>query len=320
MTSLLPKGLMGWILLALPGLGLVCLMAGGVYLYRVAAHVLTVGPVAEMLEARGRPSAPLAMGYRGDPGRALGLAFELVHVPTELGPAPAWFFPADDGNDLAALYVHGIAGARENGYRYLAPLRAAGIATLLISYRNDPGAPPSPDRIYAFGLTEWRDLEAAASVLGERGYRRLLLIGDSMGGAIIGQFLRRSASAGAVVAIALDSPALELRDVLARLASSMWLPGGRGLAAIALPLLKASSPYPLGEASVTEVLADFAGPLFLAHGTADRLVPIGSSDRLLRRRRGTTITLRTDADHLLSHAADPDAFERAFAGFLGMVD
>lgn len=319
MTSRPWQRLARWLLLGLPVLGLAYLLAGGVVLSRVAAHFLTVGPVAEMLEARGRSDAPLAMGYRGDPGRALGLAFEVVQVPTELGPAPAWFLPAD-GDDLAAIYVHGIAGARENGYRYLAPLRAAGIPTLLVSYRNDPGAPAAPDRRYAFGLTEWRDLEAAALVMAARGYGRLLLIGDSMGGAIIGQFFRRSPSAGDVVAVALDSPALELRDVLARLAPTMRLPGGRWLAPIALPLLDATSPQPFGEARVTEVFAGFAGPLFLAHGSGDRLVPFAGSDALLRTRQGTTVTFRTEADHLLSHGTDPDGFERAFAAFLGLIE
>lgn len=319
MTRLLRRRLVRWALVGPPLLALAYLVAGGVYLFAVAAHVLTVGPVAEMLEARGRPDAPLAMGYRGDPQQAFGRDFEVVRVPTELGPAPAWFLPAA-GEDLAAVYVHGIAGARENGYRYLASLRAAGIPTLLVSYRNDPGAPAAQDRRYAFGLSEWRDLEAAAAVVKARGYRRLVLIGDSMGGAIIGQFLRRAPRADAVVAVALDSPALELEDVLARLASSMGLPGGPWLARIALPLLDLSSPHPFSEASVTEVLANFKGPLLLVHGTGDRLVPIAGSDRLLQRRQGTTVTLRTAADHLLSHGADPEQFERALAGFLAVVE
>lgn len=318
MTVLLRRRLVRWTLVSLPLLSLVYLVAGGVYLYGVAAHVLTVGPVAEMLEARGRPDAPLAMGYRGDPNQALGLDFEVVQVPTELGPAPAWFLRAA-GDDLAAVYVHGIAGARENGYRYLATLRAAGIPTLLVGYRNDPDAPAAPDRRYAFGLSEWRDLEAAAAIMTARGYHQLLLIGDSMGGAIIGQFLRRAPRADDVVAVALDSPALKLQDVLARLASSIGLPGGQWLARIALPLLDVSSPHPFGDASVTEVLANFAGPLLLVHGTGDRLVPITGSDRLLQRRHGTTLTLRTEADHLLSHGSDPEQFERALAALLAII-
>ena len=132
------------------------------------------------------------MGYRGDPEQAFGLPFQSVSVDTPGGPAPAWLIPpaanaAPDGS--AAIFVHGIGGAREDGYPYLRALHEAGLPVLLITYRNDPEAPRAPDGLRLFGLTEWEDLDAAALWLQARGARKIVLVGASMGGGIVGQFL-----------------------------------------------------------------------------------------------------------------------------------
>ena len=76
--------------------------------------------------------------------------------------------------------------------------RELGLTSLLISYRNDEGAPATGT--YGFGLTEWRDLEAAVVQLRGEGHDRLLLVGASMGGAIVGQFMARSPEARAAPA------------------------------------------------------------------------------------------------------------------------
>ena len=58
--------------------------------------------------------------------------------------------------------MHGINGTPQVGLRLVPTLRRAGLPTLLITYREDLGAPPSPDGFHHMGLTEWRDLKAAA--------------------------------------------------------------------------------------------------------------------------------------------------------------
>src|SRR3569833_4460233 len=63
------------------------------------------------------PKDPLEINYRGDPKTALGLDFETVHYDTELGPAEAWLVPAAAPSRIWAVFVHGIGGLRENGYR-----------------------------------------------------------------------------------------------------------------------------------------------------------------------------------------------------------
>lgn len=292
-------------------------LIGGFVLWRVASGILTVGPLAEALSAGPRPEDPLALGYRGDPGVAFELDFETVEVETPLGPAPAWYVPGP--RDMGAVYVHGIAGAREDGYRALSMLSEAGYPVLLISYRNDPGAPPDPGGAYAFGMTEWPDLEAAVDWMAGRGHERIILVAESMGGGIAGQFLLRSPEAEHVVALALDAPALEARAVLAHIAGRIGLPTPSLVAPGAQLWLAVLGPVDLRGAQVVDVVAAFEGPLFLAHGTADAIVPASISDSVEARHDGPTFSIRTGADHLLSFAEDEAGYRAAFEAFLGAV-
>ena len=318
------------LVLALLVLVVLYLASAAMGLQRVVDRVLTVGEVAAMQIGAPTPAqAPGAIGYRGDPQAAFGLPFETLAIQTPLGPAEAWFIPEPFAPGappphLAAIYVHGIAGAREDGYRYVPLLQDAGLPTLLISYRNDDNAPATPEGRYGFGLTEWPDLEAAVLALRDRGYGEVMVLADSMGGAILGQFMINSPEARRVSAIALDAPALEFGDVLEHLARGMGLPLPGMVGASTLQVLRITETGDLRAASVTGRMAGFYGPVFLAHGSGDRIVPIGSSEYLLEMRAASdagavTVAHLTEADHLQSHAADPAAYEAAFRAFLALT-
>ena len=111
-----------------------------------------------------------------------------------------------------AIVVHGINSTPETGLRIVPALHRAGLPTLLITYREDLGAPPSPDGFHHMGQTEWRDLGAAARYALAHGARRLILVGYSMGGAIVSQFMERSPLAPRVAGLVLDAPALDWKD------------------------------------------------------------------------------------------------------------
>lgn len=134
--------------------------------------------------------------YSGNPAEALGLPYRSVNVPDELGPMPAWEVPAggqggarqtaqDRQTKAWAIVVHGINDDREVGLRIAPALRRAGFNSLLISYRDDLGAPDSPDGLHHQGQTEWRDLEAAVRYALRCGANEIVLDGYSMGGALI---------------------------------------------------------------------------------------------------------------------------------------
>jgi pimeloyl-ACP methyl ester carboxylesterase len=304
-------------------LSLVALAFGGYlaitawFLANTAANILAVGPLATALAQAEQPEDPLVIGYLGTPLEALGLPFQTVAIETPLGPAEGWLVPAAGPEVGRAIFVHGIAGTRENGYRQLSILHEAGWTVLLATYRNHDGAPPAPDGRYAFGLSEWPDLEAAVAYLApDPGGPGLLVAADSMGAGVLGQFLAQSPLADRVAAVALDSPAISFAAVTRQLAEASGYPLAGATTWLAGHLLPRITGLPLGEAEVAGVYAAFAGPVFIAHGAGDRIVPIGPSQALAAARSMPTATLWTNADHLGSFAEDPTAYRTAFNAFL----
>ncbi|MBX3569026.1 MAG: alpha/beta hydrolase [Rhizobiaceae bacterium] len=282
-----------------------------------ADRVLTIGsPIAQGV---GEPAAgrPEDIGYSGDPLLAFGYPFQAVDLAGELGPTPAWLVaPETRSGDRWAIFVHGIGGRRENGYRFLPALRSLGLPTLMISYRGDPEAPAAPDGRYALGLTEWRDLDAAVRFAREGGARSIVLVAESMGGAIVGQFLRRSSQAADIDALVLDAPMIDLAATLAAILRARGIPLPRTVAAVALKIEGRRNSIDLSQADVTPEVAAFPGPLFLSHGSADRIVPVATSDGLAEARGGSTTYVRTAADHIKSWKIDPGEYETRLKTFL----
>ena len=293
------------------------LAAGGVGTSMLLNHLLTPGGVDwSGANNPNPPKDPFELGYRGDPQVALGLSFETVTYKTELGDAEAWFVPAANMAGPWAVYVHGIGGIRENGYRQLSILNEAGVPTLLITYRNDNGAPTEANPIYSFGVNEWRDVDGAVSWMLERGAPNVILVAESMGGGIAGQFLMHSDKTDKVVALALDAPALDFTEVVADKIGARMIPFARSIANAALLVFDTYRNAHLSSAVSFDAVANFPGPLFLAHGTADALVPITISDRLVTARKAPTTYLRTEANHLLSFKENPERYRAEMGGFL----
>jgi uncharacterized protein len=292
----------------------------GYFLAHATTGLLRVGTIAATLNTEERPTDPLALNYRGDPMTALSLPFQTLTLETPLGPAEAWLVLATGPEAGRAVYVHGIAGAREDGYRHLTLLHQAGWTVLLISYRNDATGPADPGGSYGLGLLEWPDLEAAIAHLApSETSPHILVVAESMGGAILGQFLSRSPLANRVKAVALDSPALSFRAVIGHLATQSGKPMPEVTAFLARQIVPLQTGLDLASAEVSPAFQAFSGPLFIAHGAGDRLVPAAPSAALAAARTAPTVPLWTKSDHLGSYAEDPAAYSAAFAQFLAAV-
>lgn len=143
--------------------------------------------------------------FEGDPRSARGLSFQDVSVPSALGDFPAWFLPG--ASDTWVIAIHGRAAPRGETLRVLPALSSH--PTLVITYRNDEGAPPGPDRMLHLGDTEWQDALAAIRYAKSQGAQGVILYGWSMGGAIALMTLRRWAHGGFVRGLILDCPVVD---------------------------------------------------------------------------------------------------------------
>ncbi|HYI99869.1 MAG TPA: alpha/beta fold hydrolase [Thermoleophilaceae bacterium] len=251
--------------------------------------------------------------FHGDPRSARDLPFEPVAVRSQLGPMPAWRI---GGRARTwAIFVHGINDDRLSGLRIAPALRAAGLTSLLISYRDDVGAPPSPDGKHHMGLTEWRDLEAAARFALDHGARRLVLVGYSMGGAIVTQFMERSPLAPRVAGMVLDAPALDWAETIEFGARKMGLPSVAAKPVEWAIGLRIDVDWDrLDALRHTDRLAV---PTLLFHGLDDDVVPIATSAALARALpRQVELERVPHAGHVESWNVAPARYEARVRAFL----
>ncbi|TXK17504.1 alpha/beta fold hydrolase [Homoserinibacter sp. GY 40078] len=219
--------------------------------------------------------------------RQLEVPYENVTVSTPLGPAPAWLIPAAGESERWVIGVHGRAVRRAETLRGVAPFRAAGYHSLLVSYRNDGEAPPSPDRRYALGEREWIDVDAAVAYAIARGAREIVLMGWSMGGATVLQALTRSPRSPLVTGVVLESPVVDWIATLEFQARMRRLPAvvrwgvfqlirsrwGRVVTGLAEPL-------DLDRMDFVTRAAELDRPVLLLHSVDDGFVPATASSAL----------------------------------------
>lgn len=259
----------------------------------------------------------------------LGVDYDNVSIDTELGPAPAWLVhpnpanPKDAGNHWV-IQVHGRAVMRAEAIRAIPVFRDAGYTSLLMSYRNDFEAPFSADGRYSLGDTEWKDVESAIAFAKRHGATSVVLMGWSMGGAVVLQTVDRSPLATIVDGLVLDSPVIDWVDVIGHQARERGVV--RPLRAIAYAMISNSwgrpftglhNPVDLRRLDFVRRAADLSIPTLILHSDDDDYVPSAPS-RALATARGDLVTLV--AFHTARHTKlwnyDPDRWNRAITNWL----
>ncbi|MHA6694612.1 alpha/beta hydrolase family protein [Homoserinimonas sp. A520] len=217
----------------------------------------------------------------------LELQFEDVVVETDLGPAPAWLVPASDSAGRWVIQVHGRGADRREPLRSVPVFHRAGYTSLLISYRNDGVAPFSSDGRYALGDTEWQDVEAAISFALSRGATDVVLMGWSMGGAVVLQCVTRSPLSRVVRGVILDSPVVDWIRVLDHQAGALRIPGPIRAAAYRLigsgwgrRFTGQAAAIDLARLDFVARAAELSLPTLLMHSDSDTFVPSTGSRAL----------------------------------------
>ena len=224
---------------------------------------------------------------------------EELHVPftpelidTPVGPCPAWLFPAGEAEmitDTWVIIVHGRGTTRAEGLRAVAVFHGLGITSLVVSYRNDGEAPRSRGGTYKLGATEWLDVDAALAFARERGANRVLLMGWSMGGAIVMQVALNSAHADMIDGIILESPVIDWRLVLGYQAKLVKLP--KPVTDLAMEALQSEwgparvgGPIPLDSLDIVARADELRHPMLILHSDDDGFVPSDASHELVSSR------------------------------------
>lgn len=265
--------------------------------------------------------------YCGDPGSAVGLAFEDVHVASDVGELPAWVVPprrAKDRPDSWAILVHGRSARREETLRALPVLHELGFTSLVSKYRNDLGAPPSVDGRYNLGLSEWRDVEAAIRYALGRGATEIVLCGWSMGGAIVLQTLSNSELSRWVDQVVLDCPVIDWGDVLTHHADLNKIPPLAGTLGKLLMgrratrhLVGVAEPIDIAITNWVVRAGELHHPMLLMHSTTDDTVPYGPSAELAGKRPDLiTLDLWDGPLHCREWNTDSERWEQTVREFL----
>ena len=259
--------------------------------------------------------------FPSDPGGA-GLDFFETTFETELGPIGAWVVPSE-GSTTWAIHVHGLGAARRETIRTLRTYHRRGVTSMVIDYRNDPGAPPDPSGHYRFGLTEWADLHAAVDFALDHGAEQLILAGYSTGAAIVMAFTERSRHTEKVERIVFDSPNADMGRTVRFAAARETLPFvplkvPHSLTAVAMAITHLRWGVDWKAINYVDRVA-LTVPVLVFHGTADQTVPIEVSRALADANpRSVQLIEVPEAGHVMSWNADPSRYEKHLGGFLGL--
>lgn len=288
---------------------------------RVARDVIAVDRGELAIGTRGRVTG----WWYTDPAE-LGFETERVVIPVDGGLTWAWLVKPAPGAERPgrwAVHVHGRGALPEETLRGVAPLARAGVTSLVLAYRNDPGAPRGIRGRYGLGLAERRDVDDAISWAVAHGAKRVTLVGWSMGGTASVLAAVRGPHRSVIDGLVLDSPALDWPSVLHRQARLVRLPAV--FAEISMGLLQQGVVHGavLGgrgtdlRALTADALAERLRVPTLIHASPeDTFVPWDGSLRFARLRPELVVLRRAAGEHVKLWNVDPEGWEAATESFV----
>lgn len=234
------------------------------------------------------------------PGRALtatpeniGLPFEDVRFDANDGvKVHAWFIPGAPGA-ATVLICHGNAGNISHRLDLLRLLHELGLGVLLFDYRGygqSTGA-PSESGTYRDARAAWNYLTEEKGVAPDR----IILFGESLGGAVAAQ-LASEVTPGAVILASAFTSAPDLAS------HHYWYMPVRLLARIHFP----TAAY----------LARVRAPVLIIHSRDDEIVPFSHGEELFRRAPEPKAFLEIRGDHNAGFLLSASTFTEGVRRFL----
>ena len=214
--------------------------------------------------------------HQKNPKYSIGLDYSEVRFRSELGDLGAWVISGE--GETWMVCVHGHRSNRRESLRFSPLFESMGLNQMLIKYRNDVDSPVDRGGYHMFGLTEWRDLEAAVAYVINQGAKNIFILGHSMGGSIALQFILKSNLRSHINGIVLESPALDLNGIITAKAKALPFP----ITTLLPPIKKMVSKLVnlnWSELDYISKASEIETPILLIHSTKDQTVPVAQSDQ-----------------------------------------
>ena len=255
----------------------------------------------------------------GAPG-LIGLSYQDVSFSSrgEELTLRGWYLPVEDSEQVIIM-VHGADGNRADPSIGMLDIASAlvghGYSVLMFDLR---GHGESEGNRMSAGYYEKRDLLGAVDYLEDRGFKRIGVLGFSVGAATA---LMAAAEDGDIDAIVADSSFADLKDMMAPEFSKrtrfpkFFLPP-------LLFMVKIMYGVDFNAVRPVEFVAEIAPrPVFFIHGERDSGVPVGDAYRLFQARRNSTNLLWTvpGAEHTQGYRTFPNEYVSRVAGFFAEV-
>jgi pimeloyl-ACP methyl ester carboxylesterase len=261
-----------------------------------------------------------ACAFPDDPHEAFGVPIQKVSFSSPLSTFPAYFI--NGSHNTWFIFVHGKRDYPPRGpiraYPIIPLITELGLPSLIITYRNDIGVTASSDGFHWYGLTEWKDLEGAIKYAMDNGAEDIILVGYSMGGAIVMNFMYQSGLARKVRGIILDAPMLDLNATIDHGAEQLHLPNF--ITSLSKFIARLRFNIDWKKLNYLNYVDKLTVPVLLFHGDDDTTIPFETSEALANTRPDIVKYYRVHgATHIRSWNMNPSKYEDAVRDFLGRV-
>lgn len=252
--------------------------------------------------------------WTSDPKAALGLDYKDTTYDSPLGAIHAWLIPPlHDSGKPWTIGVHGIGADKAEMLRFVRVVYSSESPMLVINYRNDLSNPASPDGINHLGDTEWQDLQAAVTYAQKQGAPSVNLYGDSLGGSIVENYLRRGNNTQHVDKVILDSPALNWQQIISNRLNDNHLPSVFYYPTALILKMRTG----ISTAAISTKPEDIKNKTLIIHSSDDTNVPQSASKQLAAKRPDMVTLLDVGkGGHLRSWNHDQARYEKTVTDFL----
>jgi pimeloyl-ACP methyl ester carboxylesterase len=254
------------------------------------------------------------------PKSVVDIEYEDIFYQSDIGQFPAYL--TSNGDNGVVIFVHGFRG--DYSREVFAQLRAKdlmnmGFRSMIISYRNDRGLPKDPSGIFQYGVSEWKDIDAAIDEA-RKISENVVLWGISGGGGPVSSWIQNTNDISKVSGIIYEAPVISFWESVEvnGAARFPWLP--QGLFSYFKIVTELRYGVDFDSMDYRDAVINSDIPVLLFHGDDDEWVPVEMSDLIAESRNKNFTYIRSEnVGHVTSWNADPENYVLQMSVFLSSL-